>query len=257
MRNFIIGIFIGAGAILPGISSGVFCVAFGIYEKLINSVLNFFKDIKKNSLFLFPIILGTSIGIFLFGNLLKLLFSNFFVPTSYAIIGLILGSLPLVFKQIKISKITFTHILCLLFTFSFSLYLVVIEKVISNTSVYIDNFNLVLSGFCMSAGVVIPGVSQTVILMLLGVYEVFLDSVASLNFYILIPLGFGLILGSLALLKILQLLFKKFKSYTYFSIIGFVLGSVLILYPGFTFDFEGLISILLLLLFLFIGYKLL
>ncbi len=79
--NFILscikGIAIGAGAILPGISSGVLCVIFGIYEKLLDSVLNFFKDVKNNMKFLLPILIGTSIGIIVFGNLLRFLFNNF------------------------------------------------------------------------------------------------------------------------------------------------------------------------------------
>ena len=79
--NFILscikGIAIGAGAILPGISSGVLCVIFGIYEKVLDSVLNFFKDVKNNMKFLLPILIGTSIGIIVFGNLLRFLFNNF------------------------------------------------------------------------------------------------------------------------------------------------------------------------------------
>ena len=77
--NFILdcikGFFIGAGAILPGISSGVLCVIFGIYETLIDSVLNFFKSPKKYFKFLLPLILGEIIGVILFGNLLKTLFA--------------------------------------------------------------------------------------------------------------------------------------------------------------------------------------
>ena len=68
------GILIGAGAILPGISSGVLCVIFGIYENLLNCVLNFFKNIKENFKYLFPIAIGSVVGIVLFGNILKFLF---------------------------------------------------------------------------------------------------------------------------------------------------------------------------------------
>ena len=69
--NFLIGILIGAGAIIPGISSGVFCVIFGIYEKIVNSITNLFKDLKNNLLFLVPILLGAVVGIILFGKILK------------------------------------------------------------------------------------------------------------------------------------------------------------------------------------------
>lgn len=74
--NFLIGILIGCGAILPGVSSGVFCVIFGIYEKLVNSIIYFFKDTRKNFLFLLPLGLGSFIGIVLFRKYYKILFYN-------------------------------------------------------------------------------------------------------------------------------------------------------------------------------------
>ena len=72
IKNYLKGVAIGSGAILPGISSGVLCVVFGIYEKLLDSVLNFFKNIKENFKFIFPIALGGISGVILFGNLLNL-----------------------------------------------------------------------------------------------------------------------------------------------------------------------------------------
>ena len=79
--NMIKGIFIGAGAIVPGVSSGVLCVIFGIYEKLLDAVLNFFKDIKHNIKFLFPIALGVGIGVLLFSNILIYFLYEFPVHT--------------------------------------------------------------------------------------------------------------------------------------------------------------------------------
>ena len=100
LKSCLQGICIGAGAILPGISSGVLCVIFGIYDKLVESVLGIFHNFKKNFLFLFPIILGSFIGILLFGNILDFLFNHYPMPTKYAFIGLILGSIPLLIKKI-------------------------------------------------------------------------------------------------------------------------------------------------------------
>lgn len=105
----------------------------------------------------------------------------------------------------------------------------------------------------MSAGVVIPGVSSSVILMLFGVYETYLTAVSCFNILILLPMGIGLILGSLIFLKLIQFLLDNFKSYTYFSIIGFAIGSIPVFYPGFTFDFMGFTSILLFIICFFIS----
>ncbi len=234
-----------------------FYALFGLYEKLVNSILNFFKDIKKNSTFLFPICLGVFVGVFLFGNILKFLFNKYYMPTSFAFIGLILGSIPLVVKQANVKKVTLLHVLCMLVTFSFSLYLVAIEGNISSTlNSHNSNSYLILSGAITSAGIVIPGVSKTVLLILLGIYEVYISAIASLNLSILIPIGIGFVIGGIIFLVLINFLFKIAKSYTYFAIIGFVLGSVFVIYPGFSFNTQGIISIVLLIVSFIAGIKL-
>ncbi len=119
------GILIGSGAILPGISSGVFCVIFGIYEKLVNSVLNLFKDFKKNFSFLLPIVLGSVTGVFLVGKALNFLFSSYPALVSCCFTGLICGSIPILFKQANKKGGFRLHYLIFLlaaFAFRFSFY---------------------------------------------------------------------------------------------------------------------------------------
>lgn len=146
------------GAILPGISSGVLCVIFGIYEKLLDSVLNFFKDVKGNTKFLFPILIGVGIGIIIFGNLLRFLFNNFTTGTLFCFIGIIIGGIPTLIKTAnKKSKFRLHYIIYTLFTFLFTLLLIYIENNISpNTHNSISFLYLVLAGFIMSIGVVVP-----------------------------------------------------------------------------------------------------
>lgn len=102
--NCIKGIILGAGAILPGISSGVLCVIFGIYEKLLDSILNFFKDIKRNIYFLSPIFIGVFIGVLLFSNFLEYFFSTFPIQTNSIFIGLILGTIPSLINSMNVRK---------------------------------------------------------------------------------------------------------------------------------------------------------
>jgi len=232
---------------------GVFMCCFGLYEKIIDSILHFFKDIKNNIKFIFPIGIGVFIGVFIVGNLLKIAFDKFYMEVSFAVIGLILGSLKLVVKQAHTPKITFTHIICLLLTFSFSLYLVALENSLDVTTNIHSNSYLILAGCLMSAGIVIPGVSKSVILMLLGLYQIYLSAIASLNLSFLLPIGIGLLIGGTLFLCLINFLFKFVKSYTYFGIIGFILGSIFVIYPGFTFDIRGLVSIILLILCFIIG----
>lgn len=245
--NFFKGILIGSGAILPGISSGVLCVIFGIYESLLDRIFNFFKNPYENFKFFLPLILGGILGVFLVGKLLLFLLNNFYMPTCFCFIGLILGCIPSIFKQTNRKSNTILHILCLLLTLSFSVYLVVLEhfSVSSISSNSVSAVDLGIGGFLMSAGVVIPGVSSSVILMIMGIYETYLNAIATMNFHQLLPLGFGILLGGILFLKIIQFMFKKFRSYTYYAIIGFTIGSVFVLYPGFTFDCTGIISFIL------------
>ncbi len=100
-KNLIIGFFIGAGAILPGVSSGVLCVILGIYEKLLNSILQFFSNLKENLKFLVPIFIGAFLGMVLFGNILIYLFNTYPLQIQSIFIGLILGSIPSLLKQVN------------------------------------------------------------------------------------------------------------------------------------------------------------
>lgn len=232
-RDFFKGILIGAGAILPGISSGVLCVIFGIYESLINCVFNFFKNIKQNFKFLFPIVSGGLVGIIIFGNILKYLFFAYPIQVKFIFIGLILGSLPALIKE-STSKVKFKpyYLLFTLLSLALGIFLVFLENHLTTSSANEYSFLfLMFSGLLMSAGVIIPGVSSTLILMLLGVYEFYIDSVATLYLPFLFPLGIGLFIGSFIFMKITQFLLKKYYAQTFFTIIGFTIGSIFVLYP--------------------------
>lgn len=258
------GICIGAGAILPGISSGVLCVIFGIYDKLVNSVLGIFKNFKRNFLFLLPIVLGCFIGVILFGNLLDFLFTTYPLQTNYAFIGLILGSVPVLVKKVNNTK-TFRlrYFVYTIIAFIVGLLTVILENHISNNILtsssdllntlpssaplsFSSILLLVISGFFMSIGIVVPGVSSTLILMCFGIYNIYLEAISCLNLSILIPLGIGVIIGGIIFLKIIKYLLDNYYMQTFYSIIGFTLGSILVLYSPINFDISGFVSILLL-----------
>lgn len=249
ITRFFIGILLGAGAILPGISSGVICVILGIYDKIIDSITQLFKNFKSNFTYLFPLFLGGIIGVFLVGNIIKTLFNKFPMQTSFCFIGLILGSVPILIKKIN-SEHTFKlkYLLYAVTAFVVGYILVIAESKININ--FSDSYSisyLILSGFLMSIGVIVPGISNTLILMCLGIYPTYLNAITTINLTILIPMGFGLIIGAIIFIFIMKLLFKYFYMPTYYSIIGFTLGSILVLYYPLCFNFESFLSILLLL----------
>lgn len=232
--NMIKGIFIGAGAIVPGVSSGVLCVIFGVYEKLLDAILNFFKDIKRNIKFLFPIALGVGIGVLLFSNMLNYLLYEFPIQTKAIFIGLIIGTIPSLIKEVN-EKETFKpqNVFYLLIALAIGIITVMLENrmhIVSN----VDGMSimyLIMCGAIMSIGIVVPGVSSTIILMLLGTYSVYLQSVANLYLPVLIPMGIGLVLGSIIVMKLTKKLLEKYYAQTFYSIIGFTIGSIFVLLP--------------------------
>ncbi len=261
LSYFIKGIFIGAGAILPGISSGVICMVVGLYEKLLNSILGFFKDIKENIKFLFPIAFGVLVSMVLFSNIISYCFNEIPCQTKSLFIGLLLGSISILAKESMQSKTNFKNnisgYISFFVCFFIGIGLIYLENIVNFSNMYTNNsfspLFLVLSGFCMSIGIIVPGLSSTVILMVLGVYTTYLNAISTLNISILLPMIIGVGIGSLIFMKIIQILLNKYHSQTMFGIIGFSLGSVLILYPCYTFNLESFISIILLVLGFIIG----
>ena len=152
LLNCLKGVAIGSGAILPGISSGVFCVIFGIYEKLLDSILNFFKDFRNNLKFLTPIVIGCIFGFFIFGNILNFALYKFPIQTKSIFIGLILGSIPSLIKEVnKKGKFKLSYLYFFFLTLIIGVGSVLLEKFLATN--YISNvsfFYLVICGFFMS-----------------------------------------------------------------------------------------------------------
>ena len=245
-KNILKGVCIGSGAILPGISSGVLCVVFGIYEKLLNSILDFFKSPKENIKFLFPILIGVSIGILIFSNFLNYVLYSFPLQTKSLFIGLILASIPALIKSInEKQEFKLHYFLYTLLAFLIGVFSVFLENNLSlTTSNNINFLFLILSGFLMSIGFVVPGVSSTIILMLLGIYPIYLSSISSLYFPILFPILIGLLLGGFIFMKFTRFLLDNFYSQTFYSIIGFTLGSIFVLMPQISMSIDRIIFIL-------------
>ena len=101
MKNFIKGIIVGFGGVSPGLSGSVLMVIFGLYEKVVSSIGSIFKKFKENLLFLFPILSGCVVGVLAFSKLIDFLLEKFPMQTRYTFLGLILGTLPLFYKEVR------------------------------------------------------------------------------------------------------------------------------------------------------------
>lgn len=267
---FIKSIFIGIGAILPGISGGALAIIFGLYEKIISSISNFFKNPKQNFIFLSFAGSGICIGVILFSNIQKILLSRYETATLFTLLGLLIGTLPSLFKTANNNgfskKYLFPFFITLFTAFCFS-FIGNNDTILSEKSINLNFINFIylfIIGIVMSASLIIPGISGTILLMLIGAYGFILTAIADIknifllpfasdsmmdsvlkNFIVLIPIGIGVLVGAVIFSKLMNYLLKKYYSLTYYAILGFIIGSIPELLPKFSTDLSFIIGIFL------------
>lgn len=238
--NFIKGFILGIANVIPGVSGGTMAVSMGLYELILSSIGNFFKDIKGNFIKLLPIILGILVAIVSTSKLVTYALTNYKAQTLCLFIGLIFGGVSLIMRKIK-GKGSKTNYLIffVIFFFVISLNFLktgLIEISFTNMGI-IDYLLLLLIGFIASSAMVIPGISGSFILMVLGYYDKIIYTVSTItdfsklgsNLLILVPFGIGVIIGIVFMAKLITNLIKKHETKTYFAIMGFVLSSVVVL----------------------------
>ena len=237
LKGFIIGI----AKIIPGVSGALIAISFGIYEKAIKAISNFFENPINNFLFLFPIGLGVLLSISLTSGLILYFINNYYFPTILLFIGLIMGGIPSLIDNINIKKVKFIHILILTLSFStvFLISLVNGQHFFVETSNELINFLLFfMIGFIDALTMIIPGISGTAVMMLLGCYDTLLQFLSNLisieailsNFNNVLGYSLGIVLCVIILSKVMTYLFDKKKEYMYCGILGFTLSSVLSLF---------------------------
>lgn len=249
VKELLIGMVIGVSNVIPGVSGGTMAVVFGIYDKLISSVTNFFKDWKKNAKFLGLLAVGAGLGILLFTNLIKVALENYPEQTNFFFIGLIVGTVPLLYKKATEKKINKLNYIWLVVTFgiAFSMAFMGNPEAKGTAITTLSGMNIVkifFGGFIAAATMILPGVSGSFVLLLLGLYDSIITAVTEFNIPVLFVLGLGVLFGFLLMTKIIETLFKKYPQTAYFAILGLVVGSVYAIYPGFTFAIDGVISII-------------
>jgi putative membrane protein len=250
LKNILIGSVIGIANIIPGVSGGTMAVVLGIYKKLIHSISNFFTDKvnrKKYFFFLIQIGGGAIISIKLFAQVMEFLLKNHPQPTFLFFIGLIIGSVPAIYKSSSKMSISINKCLFFLVSFLFVIFLSQLQSgsfqaaSTSNLSL-IQYFILFISGFLAAGAMVVPGISGSFILLLLGSYEPIIQAISSLNFIVLLTVSAGALPGILIITKGIDICFSKYPGQSTYAILGLILGSIFSLWPGITFNIIGIIS---------------
>lgn len=243
MKSILQGMVIGIANIMPGVSGGTLMVAMGIYDKLLHCITHLFSEFRQNLPFLLPIALGMGIAVIAGTFGLEFFFGRFPMQTNLLFIGLIVGGLPAIWKKVKGNSIRIGHLLTAItfFIWVFGMALLGRNEVNETELVFTANQVISLFGVGMvgAATMVIPGVSGSMILMLMGYYHPIINTVNDLvqafvqrntqrilqGFRVLIPFGLGLGLGIFLVAKLVEILFQKFPMHAYWAIIGLIAAS--------------------------------
>lgn len=245
LKLFFVGVVFGVANVIPGVSGGTMLVIFGVYDELTEAISGI-KAIFRNLGFLIPFGIGGAAGILGFAVVVKWLFNNFGLQTNMFFIGLILGSIPLIVK-IGTSERKAKPVCIIPFVIAMAavIGLAVLERadIVNLTSQTVEGFDVLFMLKIMVCAVlaavtmIIPGVSGSFVMMLLGVYQTVIDSITTLRLVVLVPFAIGAVIGIIGGAKLISVLIGKNKLMVYSAILGLVVGSVYAILPedfGFT-----------------------
>lgn len=230
MRLIVLGVIIGTASVVPGLSGGVIAVSLGLYTAAIDAIVNIKRDFAKRVKFLLPLGIGAAVGIFVFGIIIEPLIKNYESYVIYFFIGLIIGSIPSFLKEATESGFRLSFIIPTLAAFCFG-------TIISSNmydyfkTAYLTVPILLLSGGILAFGMIIPGISSSFILIQMNVYEKLIYEFTHFNLPSIFWTGLGFVTALLLSIKLVSVALKKYRSYTYFAAFGFLLSSVVSIFP--------------------------
>lgn len=244
--HLIAGIVFGLANVIPGVSGGTMAVVFGIYERLIGLIANLRTKLKQELPFILVFGVGAGLGILGFGNVMEWVLANHPVVANAFFIGVILGSLPMLFKltlatEQKRAALNWRSILPCLITFAIMIPMALsgdteeakaAAQAVEGGNFLLNTLKYLLCGVVASSCMIIPGISGSFVMLLMGMYGTIISAVANLNFAVLIPFAIGALLGLMYCAKLIKWLLAKYAVPTYSAILGFVVGSVLCIFPG-------------------------
>lgn len=233
-HHLLAGALIGMGCVLPGVSGGVMAVSFGLYRPMLEAILHFFRDVKKSFLFLLPLALGGAVGFLIGAKGLGYAMARFETPMLFLFIGFILGGVPDLLREADAGRGYRPRCLwALALGLSLGLLLILLPQKNAAPLSALSPVQALLAGAIEGFGTVVPGVSSSFILIYLGWYSAYLTAVASLDLVTLCLFAAGFAAVALATMKAVQWLFDRAQDYAYYGVLGFLLASIGLVFPGF------------------------
>ncbi|MCC3691280.1 DUF368 domain-containing protein [Staphylococcus capitis] len=244
--NILKGFGMGTSDLIPGVSGGTIALLLGIYDDFISSVSGLFsKRFWPSFKFLLPILLGMGLAIALLSNLFNYLLSYYEIPTMFFFTGLIIGIIPYLLKTSNFKQTFKTkHYLMILI----GIIILVIITLLNNGDKHSGetltlSFGLIIkyfiAGMFASSAMLLPGISGSFMLLVFGAYGTVMFSISELvklNFTalpILIIVGLGILTGFMLSSRMIQYFLHHHTTMTFALIIGFIIGSIYAVFPGF------------------------
>lgn len=239
------GIVIGIATLVPGVSGGTMAIILGVYDEMIHAVSSFFKDVKGNIIFLGTLGIGGVVGIGAFSKLIEFSLDNFKFPMIYLFLGIIFGGLPVLYKAANVGdkkkKDWVYFAIGFLIILIMSIYNGTIVNLAASTGV-LNFIFLLLAGIIIAVALILPGISTSFMLLALGLYDITLKAINNVELNYLIPIVLGVGIGVIATTRILENLLNNKPRPTYMLILGFVLGSIIEVFPGIPSDLDIVVS---------------
>ncbi|WP_235828966.1 DUF368 domain-containing protein [Anaerosacchariphilus polymeriproducens] len=225
---FLKGFIIGSSMSVPGVSGGTMAILLGIYDRLISAISNFLKDVKGNFLFLAKFCLGSIVGIGSLAWVIKWLLGAFPLPVSFFFLGAVIGGIPALYKKTKETSIKASSIIYFLLGLIMVVsigFIPALKFDFSSGTIFTQIIMMLITGIIIAIALVLPGISTSHMLLVLGMYDTMLAAITDFNIVYLGVIGIATLVGVFLTTKPLEWTMKKFPHQTYCMIIGFVLGS--------------------------------
>ncbi len=225
-KNFFKGVVAGIGGIAPGLSGSVLLVILGLYEQTVHAIGTLFTNFKKNIKFLLPLVAGLGVGILLFSKVVDFLLETFEYQTRYAFLGLILGTIPLFYREVKKKGFLKRYYLVIVAAAAVGFFLFGFNRHLFPAVTDPNLGQSVLLGVAVAGSSIVPGVDSAAIMSAFGLYELYVSSLADFNLQILLPAAGGLAVGALVISTVINLLIKRVYTGTFSVIFGMFLSII-------------------------------
>ena len=237
LRHFFKGMAIGATMMIPGVSGGTMALILGIYNDIIGAISNIFKEFKKHAVFLLVVGAGSVLGLVAISWIVDYFLKNFNNPTMFLFCGIVVGGFPVLFKEANVGERKKTDFIWLVIGFLIVGGLMYLDakfdkSLFTFTSLSVGSFiYLFIAGIVVSVALILPGISTSFLLLALGLLEPTMEAIKTYNLAFLAPLLIGVLFGVMATTKLLESLMKNKPRPTYLMIIGFVIASLIEVFP--------------------------